>query len=123
VTIKRPRLQATRGLERGPAVTLTVDGRPATAYLGESVAAALMAAGDPPGGDLSTRTTPGGEPRGLFCGMGVCFDCLVIVDGVPGTRACVTWVREGMDIARQDGPGHRRPRGDTPGDGPDHVPD
>jgi D-hydroxyproline dehydrogenase subunit gamma len=108
VTIRRPRLQATRGLERGPEVAITVDGRPATAYLGESVAAALMAAGDTPGSDLSTRTTPGGEPRGLFCGMGVCFDCLVIVDGVPGTRACVTWVREGMDIARQDGPGHRR---------------
>lgn len=121
MTIRRPRLQATRGLERGPEVTITVDGRPATAYLGESVAAALMAAGDPPG-DLSTRTTPGGEPRGLFCGMGVCFDCLVIVDGVPGTRACVTWVREGMDIARQDGPGHRRPGGETPGDGPDRVP-
>ncbi|MFB9839416.1 (2Fe-2S)-binding protein, partial [Actinoallomurus acaciae] len=59
-------------------------------------------------GGLDTRTTRGGERRGLFCGMGVCFDCLVIVDGVPGTRACVTWVREGMDIARQDGPGDRR---------------
>jgi predicted molibdopterin-dependent oxidoreductase YjgC len=37
--------------------------------------------------------------------MGVCFDCLVVVDGVPNTRACVTWVREGMDVARQDGLG------------------
>jgi NADH dehydrogenase/NADH:ubiquinone oxidoreductase subunit G len=35
--------------------------------------------------------------------MGVCFDCLVVVDGVPNTRACVTWVREGMHVARQDG--------------------
>jgi predicted molibdopterin-dependent oxidoreductase YjgC len=35
--------------------------------------------------------------------MGVCFDCLVVVDGVPNTRACVTWVREGMDVCRQDG--------------------
>jgi predicted molibdopterin-dependent oxidoreductase YjgC len=103
VTVDRPRLPATHGLQRGPEVSITVDGRPASAYLGESVAAALMA-----DGDLSTRTTSGGERRGLFCGMGVCFDCLVIVDGVPGTRACVTWVREGMDIARQDGPGHRR---------------
>ncbi|GLY75462.1 (2Fe-2S)-binding protein [Actinoallomurus iriomotensis] len=109
MTIERPRLPAGHGLERGPAVTVTVDGRPVTAYLGESVAAALMAAGG-----LDTRTTRGGERRGLFCGMGVCFDCLVIVDGVPGTRACVTWVREGMDIARQDGPGDRRETGDGP---------
>jgi D-hydroxyproline dehydrogenase subunit gamma len=84
-------------------VTITVDGRPREAYLGESVAAALMV-----DGDLSTRTTTGGERRGLFCGMGVCFDCLVIVDGVPGTRACITWVRAGMEIARQDGPGYPR---------------
>ncbi len=74
-----------------------------SAYLGESVAAALMA-----DGDLSTRKTSDGEPRGLFCGMGVCFDCLAIVDGIPGTRACVTWVRDGMDISRQDGAGYRR---------------
>jgi len=97
------RLPTPRGLERGPAVTVTVDGRPTTAYLGESVAAVLL-----DDGDLSTRTTTAGDPRGLFCGMGVCFDCLVIVDGVPGTRACVTWVRDRMDIARQDGPGGRR---------------
>ena len=49
------------------------------------------------------RTTPTGEPRGIFCGMGVCFDCLVVVDGIPNTRACVTWAREGMVVARQDG--------------------
>ena len=45
----------------------------------------------------------GRSPRGVYCGMGVCFDCLVVVDGVPNTRACVTWVREGMVVARQDG--------------------
>jgi aerobic-type carbon monoxide dehydrogenase small subunit (CoxS/CutS family) len=92
-----------KGLVRGPLVRLTVDDRPVEAYLGESVAAALLAHD----GDLATRTTAGGERRGLFCGMGVCFDCLVIVDGVPNTRACVTWVCDGMDVARQDGAGHR----------------
>jgi len=91
------------GLRRGQAVTVTVDGEPTAAYLGESVAVALMAHGD-----LSTRATKGGENRGLFCGMGVCFDCVAVVDGVPGTRACVTWVRDGMVIERQDGPGARR---------------
>ncbi|MBC6457886.1 (2Fe-2S)-binding protein [Actinomadura sp. HBU206391] len=116
--MRRPRLAAGRGLERGPAVTITVDGRPTPAYLGESVAAALMA-----DGDLSTRTALDGEPRGLFCGMGVCFDCLVIVDGVAGTRACVTWVRDGMDVARQDHPGLRRESAEASGDGPGRASD
>jgi len=39
--------------------------------------------------------------------MGVCFDCLVVVDGVPSTRACVTWTRQGMQVRTQDGPGPR----------------
>jgi D-hydroxyproline dehydrogenase subunit gamma len=99
--MRRTRLDKLKGLERGPAVELVVDGRPCTGYLGESVAATLMSVDD----ELELRTTAAGDPRGLFCGMGVCFDCLVIVDGVPGTRACVTWVREGMVVDRQHGPG------------------
>lgn len=77
---------------------MTVDGREIRAYRGESVAAALIA-----DGELQLRTTSSGDPRGLFCGMGVCFDCVVAVDGVPGTRSCVTWVRDGMTITLQDG--------------------
>ena len=92
------RLPAGHGLERGARVSLTLDGRPVTAYEGESVAALLLVEGY-----VATRTTQGGAPRGVFCGMGVCFDCLIVVDGVPNTRACVTWVREGMAVARQDG--------------------
>ncbi len=92
------RLPLHGGLERGPAVTLTLDGRPVTAYEGESVATLLLAEGE-----IVTRFTQGGAPRGVFCGMGVCFDCLVVVDGIPNTRACVTWVREGMEVVRQDG--------------------
>lgn len=92
------RLPLGHGLERGPAVSLTLDGRPVRGYLGESVATVLLAEGH-----VATRTTVGGEPRGVFCGMGVCFDCLVVVDGVPNTRACVTWVREGMQVSRQRG--------------------
>jgi predicted molibdopterin-dependent oxidoreductase YjgC len=79
-------------------VTLTLDGRVVTGYEGETVAALLLAEGE-----ISTRTTVGGSPRGVYCGMGVCFDCLVVVDGVPNTRACVTWVREGMQVSRQQG--------------------
>lgn len=105
--LRPPRLPEA-GLRRGPQISLTIDGAPATAYLGESVAAALLADGRK---DLSTRSTTAGDPRGLFCGMGVCFDCIVVVNGVPGTRACMTWVTEGMVIARQEGPGY--PRGEV----------
>ena len=92
------RLPSGHGLERGSQVSLTLDGRAVTAYEGESVGALLLAEGH-----VATRTTQSGRPRGIYCGMGVCFDCLVVVDGVPNTRACVTWVREGMVVSRQDG--------------------
>lgn len=74
-------------------LTIVVDGEPAEAYAGESVATVLLALG------LRTfRHTDKGAPRGLFCGMGVCFDCLVTVDGVDNVRACMTPVAEGMVI-------------------------
>ena len=85
-------------LERGPRVEIHLDGRAVEAFVGETVATVLLAAGD-----IATRTTVKGESRGIYCGMGVCFDCLVVVDGVPNTRACMTWVRDGMRVARQDG--------------------
>ena len=71
---------------------------PTEAFLGETVAAVMLA-----GGEIATRTTVGGVPRGIFCGIGVCFDCLVVVDGVPNTRACMTPVRDGMQVSRQSG--------------------
>jgi D-hydroxyproline dehydrogenase subunit gamma len=92
------RLALGPALSRGPAVSILLDGRPVRAYAGESVAAVLLAEGR-----TATRTTAGGQPRGLFCGMGVCFDCLVVVDGIPNTRACMTFVAEGMDVRRQTG--------------------
>jgi D-hydroxyproline dehydrogenase subunit gamma len=85
-------------IARGPAIEVLIEGRPVTAYLGETVATVLLAEGH-----LAMRTTVDGSPRGVFCGMGVCFDCLVVVDGQPNTRACMTFVRTGMRIARQDG--------------------
>jgi predicted molibdopterin-dependent oxidoreductase YjgC len=92
------RLPLHHGVQRGRAVKLTLDGREVTAYEGESVAAVLLAEGE-----VATRLTRSGAPRGVYCGMGVCFDCLVVVDGVANTRACVTWARDGMDVRRQDG--------------------
>jgi D-hydroxyproline dehydrogenase subunit gamma len=92
------RLPLGPGLERGPRVTIELDGRAVEAFEGETVAAVLLAQGE-----AATRRTVRGEPRGLFCGMGVCFDCLVVVDDVPNTRACMTWVRGGLRVQRQDG--------------------
>ena len=81
-------------IERGQAIQLLVDGQPIPAYEGETVAAALLAAGR----RALCGETPGGEPRGIFCGIGVCFDCLVTVDGAQTVRACVTPVRDGMQV-------------------------
>jgi aerobic-type carbon monoxide dehydrogenase small subunit (CoxS/CutS family) len=79
--------------QRGQPVTISVDGKPVQAYLGETIAAALLATGQ-----RAWRQTLQGEPRGLFCGTGICFDCTVTVDGVPGVRACITPVAEGMVV-------------------------
>jgi D-hydroxyproline dehydrogenase subunit gamma len=83
----------------GATVTIAVDGRPVTARAEDSVAAALVAAGLG-----ACRTTPvSGAPRGPYCMMGVCFDCLVEIDGVPNRQGCMVAVRDGMRIRRQRG--------------------
>jgi glycine/D-amino acid oxidase-like deaminating enzyme len=77
-------------------VNITFEGMPVAALEGETVAAALTAAGI-----VDLRLTRQGRPRGIFCGMGVCFDCIVSVDGRRSQRACLTKVRDGMRICRQ----------------------
>ena len=84
--------------QRGQAVTITVDGTPVKAYQGETIAGALLA-----NGWRAWRRTEGGQPRGLFCGMGICFDCLLAVDGVANVRACITPVVDGM-VVETEGP-------------------
>jgi len=64
------------------------------ALQGETIAAALSAAGV-----TTFRHTPTGAPRGLFCGMGACFDCIVTLDGRIGQRACLTQAADGMTVA------------------------
>lgn len=92
------------GVERGRALGVLVDGAEVRAYEGESIAAVLAASGR-----RSTRwTARTGEPRGYFCGMGVCQDCLVTVDGLPNVRACVTPARDGMRVESQRGLGDWR---------------
>ena len=84
----------TGNVERGRAIQLRVDGQLIPAYEGETVAAALLAAGR----RVFRHGVPGGDPRGIFCGIGMCFDCLVTVDGTHILRACVTPVRDGMQV-------------------------
>lgn len=79
----------------GAPVMLIFDDRPVMAELGETLAAALLAAGIR---DLGTNPEDG-SPRGMFCAMGVCQECVVLVDGVR-VEACRTLVRDGMVVQR-----------------------
>ena len=72
---------------------LTVDGRPVHAPAGQSLAAALLAAGR-----AVLRHSPSGTPRGVYCGIGVCQECRVHVEGLGVVRACVTPVAAGMNV-------------------------
>ncbi len=79
----------------GPAeiIHFSMDGQAYRAYPGDTVATALYRAGK-----RSWRKFKDGEARGLLCGMGTCYDCLVTVDGIPDIRACQAVVREGMMV-------------------------
>jgi hypothetical protein len=84
---------------RGPLVDIHVDGRLVRAVDGDNLAAALLAAGLRP-----FRTTPvSGAPREPYCMMGVCFDCLAVIDGHPNRQTCLETVRAGMAVTRQFG--------------------
>lgn len=75
------------------------DGRPVTARAGDSVAAALLAAGH-----RLIRTTPvSGAGRGPFCMMGTCFECLLEIDGEPNRQGCMVEVRDGMRVRSMQG--------------------
>jgi predicted molibdopterin-dependent oxidoreductase YjgC len=83
----------------GKTVTITVDGAPVRAAAGDTVAAAMLA-----GGFDHCRTTPvSGAPRAPYCMMGVCFDCLVVIDGVGNRQGCLVPLREGMAVETQRG--------------------
>ena len=85
--------------ESGTTLSFTVDGQPIRARTGDTVAAAMLAAGID-----HCRTTPvSGAPRAPYCLMGVCFDCLVAIDGVGSRQACLVPVREGMAVETQLG--------------------
>jgi glycine/D-amino acid oxidase-like deaminating enzyme len=77
----------------GREIKFRFEGKTLTALEGETIAAALSAAGI-----VAFRQTINGAPRGLYCGMGACFDCVVTVDGRMGRRACMEKVTEGAEV-------------------------
>lgn len=83
----------------GKAVEITVDGKPIQAYEGEPILAAIFNAGI----KINRYTVKRKEPRGLFCGIGQCTDCAMIVDGKANVRTCITPVKAGMVIKTQHG--------------------
>ena len=84
-------------------VEITVDGKKIQAREGEKILAALLANGI----IINRYTVDRKEPRGLFCGIGQCTDCAMIVNGKPNVRTCITPVKEGMVVETQRGLGER----------------
>jgi predicted molibdopterin-dependent oxidoreductase YjgC len=94
--LSHPVLGELRTLER---VTITVDGRRISAIKGEMILAALLAEEI----IVNRYTHKRKEPRGLFCGIGQCTDCMMIVNKKPNVRTCITPVNDGMVIETQYG--------------------
>ena len=85
-------------------VTFDFDGKPIRGYKGEPIAAALKAAG------VATfrYTKRNNQPRGIFCAIGRCTDCVMVVNGQPNVRTCVTALEDGMKVETQYGVGTQK---------------
>src|SRR5262249_21338529 len=91
--------QPPRAGQRGRELSFRLDNRTIRAYEGESVGAALHAAGV----KILSRSSKYHRPRGLFCTAGNCPNCLMQVDDMPNVRVCIEPVRDGMDVRSQTG--------------------
>lgn len=78
-------------------ITIEFDGRPVPGIDGQTIAGVLVASGI-----TSWRTGPDGRPRGLFCGIGVCFDCLATVNDMADVRVCRRRAIDGDIVSTQD---------------------
>ncbi|MFI5776069.1 (2Fe-2S)-binding protein [Nocardia sp. NPDC051570] len=81
---------------RDQPLAVTIDGIPISGVRGQTLAAVLLAADR-----TAWRTAPGGGGRGVFCGIGVCFDCVATVNGVPDIRLCRRPARDGDVVVTQ----------------------
>lgn len=87
--------------DRGKELHFTFNGRPMTGFEGETIAAALHAAGV----KVLAKSENLHRPRGFFCAIGNCASCQMTVDGEPNVRTCITLLREGMEVESQEGKG------------------
>ena len=87
--------------EKGSKVTFYYNGQEMEGYAGEPIAAALMAAGV----KVHRHTAKRNQPRGVYCAIGRCTDCVMVVDGEPNVRTCITPLKEGMKVETQEGLG------------------
>ena len=81
----------------GETFEIEVDGRTVAAFGGQTIAEALLASGL-----RGLRTTRNHEPRGFYCGMGICFECRMNVNGIPNVRTCMTQATPGCKVTTQD---------------------
>ena len=86
---------------RGKAICFTFEGEQLSGFEGETIAAALHAAGVKVLGESIFLH----RPRGFYCAIGNCSSCLMVVDGVPNVKVCVTELKEGMNVRLQAGKG------------------
>lgn len=89
---------AEAGVPQRPALAVTFNGQPLQVPAGTSVAAALLAAGV----HRFRTSPPSGAGRAPYCMMGVCFECLLDIDGVPNRQSCLVPIAPGMVIRTQD---------------------
>lgn len=92
-----------KGIKRGRPFEIEVDGEKLVAYEGETVAAVLVASGR----RTFRWTEKKKQPRGMYCGIGLCHECMVVINGVPNTKACQTLATPGCRVKTQKGLGTR----------------
>jgi D-hydroxyproline dehydrogenase subunit gamma len=97
-------LRVSEGVARNEAFEFRFDGQHIQAHAGETIATALLAAGNM----ILNRSQKHSHPRGVFCGIGLCYGCLVTVNGMPNIRACQTDASPGMVVESQHGNGKLR---------------
>ena len=93
------------GVERGQPFEIEVDGKKIIAFEGETIGAALLAAGQ----RTLRYTNKRQQPRGLYCGIGLCQECRMTINGIPNTQACQTLATPGCRIETQKSLKKRQP--------------
>ncbi|UCF92880.1 MAG: (2Fe-2S)-binding protein [Desulfobacterales bacterium] len=90
-----------KGVARGREFEIEVDGEKLRAHEGETIAAVMLAAGRRTFRQTGLRQ----QARGYYCGIGLCHECMMVVNGVPNTRTCQTLATPGCRVETQEGPG------------------